>query len=724
MQEKRELAVCDQEMDRIIQGSHHDPHTVLGLHDVKGANGKEIRVFRPGAKEVYLEKGGVAEPMIQVHPAGFFVLPVSKQTTGKDYKVYHQSGLLDFDPYTFVPQISDLDLYLFGQGTHYDLHQVLGARIHKVDGIAGVRFAVWAPSASRVSVVADHNGWHGQVAPMRSLGTSGVWELFIPGLTTGEHYKFEIVSGDGRLFTKTDPMALQYEKRPKTAAIVADLEQFCWTDADWMQKMEKEPLDRPVSIYEVHLGSWRRTLEGEFLSYRDLAHQLASYCQEMGFTHVELLPIAEHPFDQSWGYQVTGFYAPTSRFGSLIDFQYFVNHLHREGIGVILDWVPGHFPADSFALAEFDGSCLYEHADPRQGFHPHWNTLIFNLGRKEVSNFLLANALFWLKQLHIDGLRIDAVASMLYLDYGREKNAWIPNQYGGKENLESIEFFQHLHSIVAQQCPGQLMIAEESTSFSGITHPVEDQGIGFTMKWNMGWMNDTLRYFSQDPMYRCYHQNDLTFGLLYAFTERFCLVLSHDEVVHGKKSLLNKMPGDVWQKFAGLRLLFSYMFCQPGKKLLFMGGEIAQWCEWCESRSLDWHLLEHATHQGVQKMVKDLNHIYQKSPALYRQDFHWGGFEWVDFADHTNSVISYYRHGAGERLLCVHHFTPSCLTEYFVPLHHSSGVKEIFCSDACIYGGSGKGSPNPTLCFDETGAVCGMRLTIPPLATMIFEVYS
>ncbi|MBA3603062.1 MAG: 1,4-alpha-glucan branching protein GlgB, partial [Parachlamydiaceae bacterium] len=501
----------------------------------------------------------------------------------------------------------------------------------------------------------------------------------------------------------------------------SNLDKFEWEDADWLQhRIDLANKAKPLTIYEVHLGSWKKD-HGHFINYRQLAYELADYCKMMGFTHVELMPIQEHPLDESWGYQVSGFYAPTSRHGSPQDFQFMVNHLHLQGIGVILDWVPGHFPTDVFSLGRFDGTALYEHEDLRQGLHPHWNTYIFNLGRNEVANFLIANALYWLEVMHIDGLRVDAVASMLYLDYGRENGEWIPNRYGGHENLEAIEFFKHLNSIVHQEAPGVLMIAEESTSFAGISHSVDSGGLGFDLKWNMGWMNDTLRYFSTDMFFRNYHHNDLTFGLLYAFSERFTLVLSHDEVVHGKKSLLGKMPGDMWQQFANMRLLYSYMICQPGKKLLFMGGEIGQWNEWNCKGEIEWSLLKFPIHHGLQTMIKDLNHYYLAHASLWAHDFDSSGFEWIDFSDSSNSVISYLRKGEGKVLLCVHNFTPVYFGSYIVNLRNASAIHEIFNTDAECYGGSGQLNRNPQL-LREGGRVYGVEIVLAPLATMMFEV--
>lgn len=600
---------------------------------------------------------------------------------------------------TFSPTFGDIDAHLFRKGAHYKLYNVMGGRLAKHENKRGAKFSVWAPNAKRVSVVGDFNGWDGRKNIMRCMGDSGVYETFVPGLKEGDKYKFEIETAQGHLKLKADPFAYYSEVRPHTASILFDIDHFEWGDDIWMKSRKRSG---PLNIYEVHLGSWKKGL-----TYRELAHELADYCKEMGYTHVELMPIAEHPLDESWGYQVTGFYAATSRFGTPKDFQYFVNHLHQCGIGVIVDWVAAHFPMDDFSLAQFDGTYLYEHADPRQGIHPHWNTYIFNYGRHEVSNFLIANALFWFDKMHIDGLRVDAVASMLYLDYGRKEGEWIPNKYGGRENLEAIEFLKHANSIIYEYHPDVFVCAEESTAFPGVTHPLEKGGLGFDFKWNMGWMNDTLRYFHKDPFFRHYHHDDLTFGLIYAFSERFILVLSHDEVVHGKKSLLAKMPGDDWQKFANVRLLLSYMICQPGKKLLFMGGEFGQWVEWNCKDQLQWQLLHYLPHQGLKRCVKDLNHFY-----LEHQEF-WGDeFAWIDFKDTKNSTIIYRR----GKFVCVHNFTPTYYSHYFIHFPRVEEVREVFNTDREEYGGSGK--LNEKIQITEGGFV----IELSPLGTMIFEV--
>jgi len=697
-----------------LKENFYNPHALLGLHAENGK--KVIRVFRPGAKEVYVEVKGSIVPMQRIEDGGMFALSVPEDVTAENYRIYHHSGLLAHDPYAFWPTLGDTDTFLFNKGVHYQLYNALGAHPIVHQGCKGTKFAVWAPNASQVSLVGDFNHWDGRVNPMRLIGSSGVWELFMPGIGPGDKYKFEIRTKEGGVKLKNDPCGHACEMRPRTASVVADVHSFAWTDREWCEKRAREAnAAKPLHIYEVHLGSWRKK-GSEFLNFRELAHELAQYCKEMGFTHVELLPVEEHPLDESWGYQVTGFYAVTSRYGSPQDFQYFVNYLHMNGIGVFLDWVPAHFPADDFSLAQFDGSYLYEHSDPRQGYHPHWNTLIFNYGRFEVVNFLIGSALFWLEQMHIDGLRVDAVASMLYLDYGRKEGEWIPNQYGGRENIEAIEFIKHLNSVVHSRCPGVIMSAEESTSFTGVTHPLEQGGLGFDLKWNMGWMNDTLRYFQTDPFFRHYHHNELTFGLIYSFSEKFLLPLSHDEVVHGKRSLISKMPGDDWQRFANLRLLLSYQICQPGKKLLFMGSELAQWDEWYSRDELQWGLLRFPTHAGVHRMVKELNHFYLAHRELWEIDFEYRGFEWVDFEDKLNSVISYLRKSEHSRLLCVHNFTPTFFSSYAISLGGVKKIVEVFSSDRTEYGGSGKLNVQPKIMGDK------IEIVLAPLATMIFEI--
>ncbi len=709
-------------VSRLNTSNIHDPHSVLGIHTT-GSGQRVIRLWRPGAQQIHIELHGYIIEMHRVHDAGLFEVAVTKKTQSKDYRVYHTSGLFSYDPYVFLPSLSEFDRYLFNSGVHYEVYRKMGARLLHHQGVDGVAFTVWAPSARSVNLVCDVNYWHGTSMPMRCLGDSGIWELFVPGLAEGHLYKFEIVTAVGQRIVKCDPYALEYEMRPKNGCRIVDPARHVWGDGEYLEKRASASLNRPISIYEVHLGSWKKN--GQYWkNYRELGDELAEYCTKLGFTHVELMPVCEHPLDESWGYQVSGYFAPTSRYGSFEDFQYFVDVMHQHDIGVILDWVPGHFPTDDFALARFDGTALYEHEDRKQGWHPHWNTYIFNYGRKEVSNFLIASALFWLDFFHIDGLRVDAVASMLYLDYGREEGQWIPNCYGGKENLEAIEFFRHANSVIHGRYPGVLMIAEESTSFAGVSHPVESSGLGFDMKWNMGWMNDSLRYFQRDPIFRSHHQNELTFNLLYAFSEKFISVLSHDEVVHGKRNLLSKMPGDYWQKFANLRLLISYMMCQPGKKLLFMGAEVGQWDEWNCKGNVDWDLLQFPQHQGLQNCVQDMNHFYRTQEALYADDFSYHGFEWVDFNDKQNCIISYLRKvpGSHKALYCVHNFTPTYFGNYDVPLCHVRHLKEVFNTDDVQYGGSGKTGLSWNCHRNEHGQYCGATIVIPPLATTIYEV--
>jgi 1,4-alpha-glucan branching enzyme len=713
---------AEQIVGHLTSWGTHNPHHVLGIHTT-GSGQRVIRLFRPGAKHMHIEILGNIVEMQCVHPAGLFELEIDSSIGPLDYKVFHTNGLLANDPYVFWPTFGELDLFLFGKGTHYEMYRKFGGRLMNHWGVDGVAFSVWAPSAKSVSLVGDITHWDGRALPMRSLGSSGVWELFVPGMSEGALYKFEIQTQTGQCLLKTDPLGLGFEMRPKTASVVVDMDKYSWHDQQWIERRRHASIDRPIAIYEVHLGSWKRH-DGKFMNYRQIGEQLAAYCQEMGFTHVELMPVAEHPLDESWGYQVTGYFAPTSRFGSFEDFKYFVDVLHQHHIGVIVDWVPGHFPTDDFALARFDGTALYEHEDPRQGFHPHWNTFIFNFGRHEVCNFLIASALFWLDLFHIDGLRVDAVASMLYLDYGREEGQWIPNRWGGKENVDAIELLRHSNSVIHERFPGVLTIAEESTSFASITHPLQQSGMGFDLKWNMGWMNDTLRYIQKEPIHRSFHQNDLTFGLLYAFSEKFVSVLSHDEVVHGKRSLLSKMPGDLWQKFANLRLLYSYMICQPGKKLLFMGGEIAQWDEWWAGGEVQWELLRFPYHHGIQKCVRDMNRFYQVQEPLYADDRSFHGFEWVDFSDQANSVISYLRKDpkSSKALYCIHNFTPSSFDHYHVPLKHVRRLNEVFNTDDLEYGGSGRTHGMAVCHADREGNFVGAEIALSPLATTIYEV--
>lgn len=700
-----------------LEHGYIDPHSILGLHQHPSDSSKKlIRLWRPGAEVAHVQWREFTQGMARVHPSGLFEIAVPADIRPNEYQVWFSSKLKSRDPYSFWPTFGDMDQYLFNKGVHYRLYDVMGGRLDTQDGIEGARFVVWAPNAKRVSLVADFNHWDGRANPMRPLGTGGVWEIFIPGLAAGEKYKFEVRDQQGNIQLKSDPYALSSELRPNTASILVDVHEFLWDDFGWLeQRQSSHNESKPMCIYEVHLGSWK-TKHGYFLNYRELAIDLAAYCKEMGFTHVELMPVMEHPLDESWGYQVTGYFSTTSRYGSPEDFQWFVNHLHQQEIGVILDWVPGHFPMDAFGLFRFDGTGLYEHVDPKQGYHPHWHTSIFNFGRKEVSNFLLASALYWLDVMHIDGLRVDAVASMLYLDYGREDGQWIPNQYGGRENIEAIDFIKHFNSIVHHAFPGVVTIAEESTSFTGVTHSLDQGGLGFDYKWNMGWMNDTLHYFNKDMIYRHYHLSDLTFGQLYAYSEKFILVLSHDEVVHGKGSLISKMPGDLWQKFANVRLYYSYMICQPGKKLLFMGSEIAQWNEWRCKSSVEWDLLRFPYHNGVKRMVQDLNHLYLFHSELWERDDSYTGFEWIDFSDTKNSVITYLRKSSRGTLLCVHNFTPNYYASYHIKVPSVRTIKEIFNSDHHNYGGAGNLTHLPGI-FPH-----GVDIVLAPLATIIFTI--
>lgn len=697
---------------RLSQFSLHDPHAFLGRHPLD-EDWDVIVAYRPGFVDCYLQLDGVMH-LMERGDKGIFFEKIPKSASS--VKLYQPCGLLAEDPYSFPPLISELDQYLFAKGVHYKLYDHLGAHVIELQGVKGVQFCVWAPSAKAVTLMADFNHFCTKTHPMRVRGTSGLWELFIPGIGPNEKYKFCITTQSGQELIKTDPMAQGFELRPHTAAIVTH-SQFCFEDHAFLAKRGScDFKHRPFNCYELHLGSWKKGL-----GFKELAFELASYAQAMGYTHVQLLPIQEHPLDESWGYQVTGFFAPTSRYGTLDDFKFFVNYLHLQGIGVILDWVPAHFPADGFALAQFDGTALYEHEDIKKGFHPHWNTLIFNYGRHEVQNFLIASALFWLQECHIDGLRVDAVASMLYLDYGRGEGEWIPNAYGGKENLEAIEFLKHLNGIVHSRCPGVVMIAEESTSFFGVTHPLEKGGLGFDLKWNMGWMNDTLKYFAHDPFFRKHHQNLLTFGLLYAFAENFQYVLSHDEVVHGKKSLLSKMPGDLWQKFANLRLLIAYMMTQPGKKLLFMGSELGDFEEWNISRSLSWSLLAYPESAGLKHLVMNLNHLYLSKTALYEKDHDPSGFEWVALDDHTNSVIAYLRKSAHETLLCILHFTPQVLSGYELWLPYGRSLHLRLNTDDSCFGGSSHPFHYTTEKWEGSDRM-KLTLTLPPLACLIFDV--
>lgn len=698
----------------LLKSRFANPHSFLGIQSIEGEK-RLIRLWRPDADSCHLEVKGRIVPAEKVHPLGLFEWVCPEPIKPSEYRIYHSNGRLSHDPYAFGPTLGTLDCYFIGKGVHYELYNIFGAKVIVHEGVEGTKFAVWAPNASGVALVADFNFWDGRIQPMRAVNSTGVWEIFIPGISEGEKYKFELHTREGNRRIKCDPLAFYGEMRPYNASVVFNIDHFEWSDKEWIENRGRfRKGEAPMLIYEVHLGSWKRE-GGQFINYVELAKKLASYCQEMGFTHVELMGICEHPFDESWGYQVTGYFAPTSRFGTPRDFQFFVNYLHEMGIGIIMDWVPAHFPTDDHALAQFDGTFLYEHSDERQRIHPHWNTSIFNYGRVEVANFLIASALFWFDKMHIDGLRVDAVASMLYLDYGRKEGEWIPNQYGSNFNLEAIELMKHLNSILHQRFPTALMFAEESTAFNGVTKPVEWGGLGFDYKWNMGWMNDTLRYFSTDPIYRLHCQNDLTFVMIYVYSERFICVLSHDEVVHGKASLLAKMPGDDWQKFANMRLLYSYMLGTPGKKLLFMGAEFGQWSEWSSDREIEWYLCQYDRHVQLQNCIRDLNQFYLRHSALWEWDFEPRGFEWIDLSDSTNSVLCYLRKSRRETLLVIHHFTPTYLPQYDVGLKNATCVEEIFNTDEEKYGGSGR--------VNRQVGVYGthIQIQLAPLATMIFS---
>ncbi len=628
---------------------------------------------------------------------------------------------------THSPFLTDFDLYLWGEGTHYRAYEKMGAHLAERDGIAGTNFAVWAPNAREVSVIGDFNGWDSRAFYLHQRGSSGIWEGFIPGVRQGALYKYAITSNhnDYRV-VKADPFAFATEMRPSTASRVWDINGYEWQDGDWMaHRRHAHSYDAPIAIYEVHLGSWRRGDDNRWLSYRDLAHQLSDYVHDMGYTHVEFLPVSEHPLDMSWGYQTSGYFAPTSRFGTPQDFMYLVDCLHRKGVGVILDWVPAHFPRDEFALGYFDGTHLYEHADPRLGAHQDWGTFIFNYGRREISNFLVSNALFWLDKYHIDGLRVDAVASMLYLDYSRKEGEWIPNRYGGRENLEAIDFLRRLNERVYGEYPDIMTFAEESTAWSGVSRPTYTGGLGFGYKWDMGWMHDTLKYLEHEPVHRKFHHNELTFRMLYAFTENYVLPLSHDEVVHGKRAILSKMPGDDWQKFANVRLLFGYMYAQPGKKLLFMGGEFGQWDEWNSDTSLDWHLLQWPPHQGLQRYVRDLNTLYRGEPALHQLDCDPAGFEWIDANDYEQSVICFLRRGRNpkEQVVIALNFTPVPRHNYRIGVNLSGRYDEVFNSDAPIYGGSGQGNLGgvESAPVGWHGRPYLLNVTLPPMGLVMFK---
>jgi 1,4-alpha-glucan branching enzyme len=728
---RSEWELDDAEAAALVAGTHGDPFARLGLQQ---SNGRWIaRCVIPGADEVNVEtlSGTPLGTLTRHHEGGFFEGPV--KATGRTalrYRAKNQTGEWSLaDPYSFGPVLGPMDDYYVAQGTHLRLFDKLGAHPIHHEGANGVHFAVWAPNAARVSVVGDFNNWDGRRHVMRLRRDTGVWEIFVPDVGPGVGYKFEIKGQGGTLLPlKADPFAFASEMRPKTASRVANLEPFVWHDEDYMSRRGMgDPRRKPISIYEVHMGSWRRREDGSFLSYDELADQLVPYVRDMGFTHIELLPITEHPLDASWGYQPTGLYAPTARFGDPAGFARFVDRAHREGIGIILDWVPAHFPTDEHGLARFDGTALYEHEDPRRGFHPDWNTAIYNFGRTEVSAYLINNALYWFERFHLDGLRVDAVASMLYLDYSRKEGEWLANPSGGRENIEAIAFLKRMNEEAYGKNSGIVTVAEESTAFPGVSQPAYTGGLGFGFKWNMGFMHDTLQYMSRDPVHRKHHHNDLTFGLLYAFSENFVLPLSHDEVVHGKGTLLRKMGGDDWQKFAGLRAYFAFMWGYPGKKLLFMGQEWAPWDEWSEARSLDWHLLQYKPHEGMRRLVGDLNHAYRTFPALHARDCEGDGFEWLIVDDAANSVFAWLRKSGGDDppVAVVSNFTPVPRNDYAVPLPRAGRWREAVNSDAEIYGGSGQGNLGAVHAENQPshGQPASARLTLPPMATLflVFE---
>jgi len=745
----KSLNASQSEIERIVRAESSDPFQFLGPHwlDRAGKRVLAIRAHHPAASEMAIEWLGnsagrhSAIATEKIHPGGVFEAIVqndvsqlrdNQEIAATSYRLYFRfpdgNSLDTFDAYAFPPLLTDYDLYLSGEGTHYQKYEKLGAHVREMAGVRGVHFGVWAPNALRVSVVGNFNFWDGRVHPMRIRGETGIWELFIPSLDEGTLYKFEIKSRAGYWGLKSDPYGFAAEKRPDNASVVVDIDKHQWNDAAWLtQRASQDWLHSPMSIYEVHLGSWRRRHDegNRWLTYRELADELIPYIKGMGYTHVEMMPVMEHPLDKSWGYQTVGYFAVTSRFGTPEDFMYFVDRCHQEGIGVILDWTPAHFPRDAHGLAFFDGTHLYEHADPRKGAHPDWGTLVFNYGRNEVQNFLISNALFWIDKYHLDGLRVDAVASMLYLDYSRKPGEWIPNRFGGRENLEAIGFLKHLNEVLHTQHPGALTIAEESTSWPAVSRPVYLGGLGFDLKWNMGWMNDTLRFMEYDPIHRKYHHNELTFSMIYAFTENFVLPLSHDEVVHGKRSLLEKMPGDDWQKFANLRLLFGYMWAHPGKKLLFMGSELAMRDEFWDEASVDWALQDSPPHRGIQQLMADLNRLHVEEPALHELDFEWSGFEWIEANDAANSVIAFQRRARNQdnAIVVVCNFTPVVRDDYRVGVPRPGYYREMLNTDSGYYWGSGAGNGGGVNAepIPWNGKPWSISLRLPPLAASYFK---
>jgi len=733
------VIIPEPELKAFLDAKHAHPHAWLGLHPVthKRKKGLVARAFLRDAVSCelvdYTNKPEKRYPMEKVAKEGFFevFIPERKEVFPYRLRELRQNGEIRqfYDPYSFLPSISDHDLYLFGEGNEFLIYKKFGAHLREMNGVPGVSFAVWAPNARRVSVVGDFNQWDGRFHPMRSMGASGVWEIFIPGLQEGEKYKYEIHGADDYLHLKTDPYGTFFEAPPHNASIICDIDHYAWNDQDWMEKRRTTNWqEKPVSIYEVHPGSWKRVVDDGYrpLTYRELAAELVDYVKQMGFTHVEFMPLAEHPFSGSWGYQVTGFFAPTHRYGSPEDFQYLIDVLHQNGIGVIVDWVPGHFPMDAFALANFDGTHLYEHADPRQGFHMDWGTYIFNYGRNEVRCFLISNALAWMERFHIDGLRVDAVASMLYLDYSRNEGEWIPNQYGGNENLEAISFLRTTNDLVHQWYPGALMIAEESTAFSGVTKPTDEGGLGFDLKWNMGWMHDSLEYFQKDPIHRKWHHNNLTFGMIYQYSEHFTQVYSHDEVVHGKGSMIMKMAAEPMSaKSANLRALYALMWLWPGKKTLFMGSEIGQSQEWSYDQQVQWDLLQYLDHNGIQMTIRDLNNLYRQNKALHVLDNRPEGFQWIAADDTNSSVIAFLRKGENpeDTLLVVGHYTPVARQNYRIGVPFGGYWREVINTDSEFYGGQGAGNMGGLQAdpVEAHGQRYSLELTLPGPSTLAFQ---
>jgi 1,4-alpha-glucan branching enzyme len=709
----------NEEIERLVRGEHHEPHRLLGAHPDGGQ--VRVRAWRPDARQVSVLTDGGREVLERVHPAGLFEGTLASAGDGRlpAYRLEVSDGerVVEVeDPYRFLPTLGELDQHLIAEGRHQRLWERLGARPLVLDGVAGTAFAVWAPNARSVRVVGDFNRWDGRMHPMRTLGVSGIWELFVPGVGAGEKYKYEVLGADGALVLKADPLARRTERPPATASVV-EASDYQWDDGEWMRRRgERQSVASRIAIYELHLGSWR---QGK--SYRELAEELPAYVAELGFTHVELMPLAEHPFDGSWGYQVTSYFAPTARFGPPDDLRLLIDRLHQRGIGVLMDWVPAHFPKDIWALARFDGTALYEHADPRRGEHPDWGSLVFNYGRNEVRNFLVASALYWLEEFHLDGLRVDAVASMLYLDYSRQPGQWVPNRYGGNEDLEAIELIKELNTIVYQRNPTAMMVAEESTAWPGVSRPVHLGGLGFGFKWNMGWMHDTLEYISKDPVYRRFHHHQLTFALMYAFSENYVLPISHDEVVHGKGSLYGKMPGDAWRRLANVRAYLAFMWAHPGKQLLFMGCELAQESEWSHQRSIAWEALEDPGHAGVQRLVRDLNAVAERQPALWQLDSEPRGFEWISANDVDDNAVSFIRRSAdGRPIVCLCNFSAVPHHEFRVGFPQAGTWAEVLNTDSELYGGSNVGNLGMITAEEITwdGQPASARVTLPPLATV------